>query len=184
MPLWLPEIVRERPSAPLALRWVVSDPATPRLPESTIVAAVAHAGARLVDRRPGAWTLLLPWQTLVYGIVRREVDERVLIQLAQDGEGWTLRLSCPATETHAAHATGAAGIAVMAAAAWLVGGWTGGILPAAATALAGGLWADATRVVAMGRLELRLRRLIEDIGLALWPDAPAQLLPPPTRPSL
>lgn len=184
MPMWLPEIVRERPSAPLALRWIVSGGIDPRLPESTIAAAAAHAGARLVDRRAGAWTLLLPWQTLVYGVVRRDVDERVVIELAPDGDGWELRLSCLPTETHAAHATGAAGIAVMAAAAWLIGGWAGGILPAAATAVAGGLWADSTRVVAMGRLELRLRRLIEDIGLAIWPDAPAQLLPPPTRPSL
>lgn len=180
----LPEIVRERPSAPLVLRWIVAEPAAPRPPEATVARAARHAGARLVDAAPTTWTLLLPWQTLVYGVVRREVDERVRLHLTLDNDCWELRLTCLPTETHAAHAAGAAGVAVMAATAWLIGGWTGGVLPAAATALAGGLWADATRVVALGRLELRLRRLLEDVGLALWPDSPAQLLPPPTRPRI
>jgi hypothetical protein len=182
--MWLPEIVRDRPSSPLVLRWLVVGDVAPRPPDTTIAAAVRHAGARLTGAGADTWTLLVPWQTLVYGAVRREVDERVTLQLARDSEGWELGLTCLPIETHAAHAAGAAGIALLAAAAWLIGGWTGGVLPALATGLAGGLWADATRVMAIGRLELRLRRLLEDIGLALWPHSPAQLLPPPVRPRI
>ena len=45
------------------------------------------------------------------------------------------------------------------------------------TVLAGaGLWTDAARVMAMRALELRLRSLVTDLGLDLWPDSPAQLL--------
>lgn len=182
--MWLPEIVRNRPSAPLVLRWLVAGDVAPRPPEPTIVTAVRHAGVRLVDAGPEAWMLQIPWQTLVYGLVRREVDERARLELSKNGDGWELRLTCLPVETHSAHAAGAAGVVLMSMAAWLIGGWTGGLLPALATGLAGGMWADATRVVALGRLELRLRRLVEDLGLALWPDTPARLLPPPTRPSL
>jgi hypothetical protein len=48
-------------------------------------------------------------------------------------------------------------------------------------ALAGGLWADVSRVMAMQNLERRLRRVVEDVGVELWPHAPAELLPPPPR---
>ena len=126
----------------------------------------------------------VPWQTLVYGLVRREVDEQVILELMHDPEGWELRVSCLPLETHAAHAAGAGGVALFAAAVLLIVGWPGGLLPAFATALAGGLWADWVRVVAMQRLEQRLRDLTESVGLALWPDSPATLLPPPTRPRI
>jgi hypothetical protein len=54
-------------------------------------------------------------------------------------------------------------------------------LPGLATALAGGLWCDVGRVMALQQLERRLRGLVEDVGIELWPGAPAQLLPPPPK---
>ena len=68
---------------------------------------------------------------------------------------------------------------MLAAAAWFIGGWSGGLLPAFSVAAAGGLLADWTRVAAFRSLEFRLRALMEDVGLEIWPTAPAQMLPPP-----
>lgn len=182
--MWMPEIVRAQPSSPIVLRFLVAGGTPPRQPATAVPAALRLGGVRVVEARSGLWDAVLPWRTLVYGVVRRDVDERLNLRLATDGEGWELRLACLPSETHAAHAAGAGGVAVLAVAAWLAGGWTAGLLPGFATALAGGLWADATRVMSLGRLDLRLRRLLEDVGLALWPDTPADILPPPTRPSL
>ena len=182
--MWLPEIVRSAPSAPLVLRWMTAAEEAPAHPDDMLSEEVRRSGARLVDASAGRCEVLLPSHTLVYGLIRREVDEQVALELIQEPEGWQLRVSCLPVETHAAHAAGAGGIALIAAAAWVIGGWTGGLLPALATALAGGLWADATRNVALQRLEQRLRDLAESVGLALWPDSPATLLPPPTRPRI
>lgn len=182
--MWLPEIIRRSPSTPLVLRWITIAEEDPAEAEAVVAEAIAHFGARQVASHSDRWELLLPWQTLVYGLVRREVDEQVILELIHDSEGWELRVSCLPVETHAAHAAGAGGVALFAVAVWLIGGWTAGILPALATALAGGLWTDVTRAVAIQRLEHRLRDLSESVGLALWPDVPAQLLPPPTRPKI
>jgi len=182
--MWLPEIVRAAPSAPLVLRWITIAEEAPAQ-SATIVADELHRfGVRSLESSAVRWEILLPWQTLVYGLIRREVDEQVSLELIQDPEGWELRVSCLPLETHAAHAAGVGGVALFAAAVWLIGGWTGGSLPAFATALGGGLWTDWVRAVAMQRLEQRLRDLTERVGLALWPDSPATLLPPPTRPRI
>jgi hypothetical protein len=182
--MWLPEIVRSRPSAPLVLRWIPTEGALPDDVASIVADEIRGSGARLVRVEAGRWDAEVPWQTLVYGLVRREVDEQVTLELVQDPEGSELRVSCLPVETHAAHAAGAGGVALFAAAVWLIGGWIGGFLPALAIALAGGLWTDVTRAVALQRLEQRLRDLTESIGLALWPETPATLLPPPTRPRI
>jgi hypothetical protein len=182
--MWLPEIVRSAPSAPLVLRWMTTAEEAPAHPDDILSEEVRRSGARLVGASPGRCEVLLPWQTPVYGLIRREIDEQVALELVQEPEGWQLRVSCLPVETHAAHAAGAGGVALFAVAVWLIVGSTAGLLPAFATALAGGLWADATRNVALQRLEQRLRDLTESVGLALWPDAPATLLPPPTRPRI
>jgi len=182
--MWLPEIIRAAPSAPLVLRWTTTAESVPDDAASIVAGEIRGSGARLVIAEAGRWDTEVPWQTLVYGLVRREVDEQVTLELIQSPEGCELRVSCLPVETHAAHAAGAGGVALIAIAVWLIGGWSGGLLPAFATALAGGLWADATRNVALQRLEQRLRDLTESVGLALWPDAAAQLLPPPTRPRI
>ena len=182
--MWLPEIIRAAPSAPLVLRWTTTAEFVPDDAASIVAEEIRGSGARLVIAEAGRWDTEVPWQTLVYGLVRREVDEQVTLELIQSPEGCELRVSCLPVETHAAHAAGAGGVALIAIAVWLIGGWSGGLLPAFATALAGGLWADATRNVALQRLEQRLRDLTEGVGLALWPDTPATLLPPPTRPRI
>ncbi len=153
--------------------------AEPRDPTMTVPGALRRAGAQLVDSGDRGWEILVPWRTLVYGFVRRDVDEQALLALVSTEEGWELRLECLPLQTHAAHAAGAAGVAMMTMAAWFIGGWGDGLLPAFAVAAAGGLWADWTRVTAFRAFELRLRGLVEDVGLELWPSAPAQLLPPP-----
>jgi hypothetical protein len=182
--MWLPEIVRAAPSAPLVLRWITIAEEAPAQ-SATIVADELHRfGVRSLESSAVRWEILLPWQTLVYGLVRREVDEQVTLELVHDPEGCELRVSCLPLETHAAHAAGVAGVALVAVAVWLIFGWTAGLLPALATVLAGGLWTDVTRAVALQRLEQRLRDLAETVGLALWPDVAAQLLPPPTRPKI
>ncbi len=177
--LRLPEIIRARPSAVVVLRWVVAGSIEPRDPTATVPGAVRRAGAQLVDSVNERWEILVPWRTLVYGFIRRDVDEQALLTVVSNDEGWEARLECLPLQTHSAHSAGAAGVAVMTAAAWFIGGWTGGLLPAFAVAAAGGLWADWTRVAAFRALELRLRVLVEDVGLDLWPTASAQLLPPP-----
>jgi hypothetical protein len=116
----------------------------------------------------------------VYGIIRRDVDEELSLTLGRTDEGWELGLRCEPLATHGAHAAGAGGVLLVAATVWLATGWGTGVIAGLTTLLAGGLWADATRVMAMTRLESRLRRLIEDLGLALWPGVPAQVLPPPS----
>ena len=182
--MWLPEIIRAAPSTPLVLRWITTAEEVPAQAGGIVGDEIRRSGARLIGEQAGRCEVLLPWQTLVYGLIRREVDEQVALELVQEPEGWQLRVSCLPVETHAAHAAGAGGVALLAAGAWLIGGWTGGMLPALATALAGGLWSDATRNVALQRLEQELRDLTESVGLALWPDSPATLLPPPTRPRI
>jgi hypothetical protein len=182
--MWFPEIVRAAPSAPLVLRWITIAEEAPTEAHAIVAEATRRFGARIEMSGGPTCEALLPWQTLVYGLIRREVDEQVALELIHGDEGWELRVSCLPVETHAAHAAGAGGVALVAAAVWLIGGLTGGLLPALATALAGGLWADWVRVVAMQRLEQRLRELAETVGIALWPDVPARLLPPPARPNI
>jgi hypothetical protein len=166
------------------LRWITIAEEAPAEAEAAVADAIAHFGARQVASQSRRCELLLPWQTLVYGLIRREVDEQVAVELLQGDEGWELRVDCLPVETHAAHAAGAGCVALIAIAVWVIGGWSGGLLPGLAVLLAGGLWADVTRVVAVQRLEQRLRDLTEAIGIALWPDTPATLLPPPTRPTI
>jgi len=176
----LPEILRARPSAPFTFRWIVSAEFEPRDPAATVPSAIRRAGAQLESGNSWSWEVLVPWQTMVYGFIRRDVDERATIHLLQSDEVWELELQSLPIQTHTAHAAGAAGVAAMTAAVWLIGGWVGGLFPGLAMALAGGLWADVTRAMALQTLDHRLRRLVEDVGLELWPGAPAQLLPPPT----
>jgi hypothetical protein len=143
--------------------------------------ALRAAGARLDDANPEGWEITLPWRTLVYGLIRRDVEETASIGLTSGPEFSELLVRCEPVHTHSAHAAGAGGVLVLAAAVWFLGGWSAGLVPGFTTALAGGLWADVARVMALDVLERRLRRLAEDLGSALWPGVPAQVLPPPAR---
>jgi hypothetical protein len=144
--------------------------------------ALHRCGVRSWERQQLTWQLSLPWRTMVYGVIPRDVDETVAVHLAQGSGGWELHLRCLPLQTHGAHAAGAGGVAVMAVALWLIGGWTAGLLSGFTAALAGGLLAEVTRVTAMGTLDRRLRMLIEELGLELWPEVPAELHPPPPVP--
>jgi hypothetical protein len=143
--------------------------------------ALTTAGVYDVRRAGRSFRGRLAWRTLVYGLIRREVDETVAVSVHTTGERWELGLDCRPDATHAAHAAGAGGVLLLSATVWLATGWSAGVVPGVTTAIAGGLWADVARVMALAVLERRLRRLAEDLGSALWPGVPAQILPPPSR---
>jgi hypothetical protein len=111
----------------------------------------------------------------VYGVIGREVDESIELQLSASGDGHALVLSCRPDESHAAHAAGLAGVLALAATLWLAGGLTGGVLPAVTAIVAGWLVVEVTRQWAMDALERRLRALVDGIGGAMWPGAPAEI---------
>ncbi len=178
---WLPAIVRSRPPQVYELRYRVLTSTPPEHASLVMPEALRAAGAHLVRSSPFVWEITVPWRTMVYGIIRRDVEESATVTVA-DGHGfWEMLLRCEPEHTHNAHAAGAGGVLVMAAVVWIAGGWKVGLVPGLTTALAGGLWADVARVMALDVLERRLRRLTEDLGAALWPGIPAQVLPPPQR---
>ena len=176
--VWLPEIIRNRPRRRFELKWSVPVEADPLDPQTTVPEGLRRSGVELTGESRASWTVVVPWQTLVYGFIRRDVDETATLTLVRSEAHWELRLDCLPAETHGAHAAGAAGALAMAAATWVIGGWTGGILPGLTVLAGAGLWTDATRVMALSALESRIRLLITDLGLELWPDSPAELLPP------
>ena len=77
--LRLPEIISARPSAPIVLQWVVAGGIGPREPAESVPRAVRRAGAHVVEGGDSRWEIVVPWRTLVYGVVRRDVDERALL---------------------------------------------------------------------------------------------------------
>lgn len=178
---WLPAIVRARPSEVYEFRYRALTSDAPEHASIVIPQALRASGAHLLRESPPTWEVSLPWRTLVYGIIRRDVEETVAITLVSGPESWELLVRCEPLQTHTAHAAGAGGVLLLATAVWLVTGWTVGLVPGFTTAVAGGLWADVARVMALDVFERRLRRLTEDLGSALWPGVPAQVLPPPPR---
>lgn len=178
---WLPAIVRSRPPQGFELCYRALTPGLPEHASEVIAAALRAAGVHVVRAAPPVWESTVPWSTLVYGVVRRDVEESATLTLVDREGAWEVVLRCDPVHTHNAHAAGAGGVVVIAAVVWLAGGWSAGVLPGLTTALAGGLWADVARVMALDALERRLRRLTEDVGSALWPGLPAQVLPPPPR---
>ncbi len=177
----LPALLRAAPERTLAVRYRTPWPTPPRDTEQIIEGVLRAAGVHGFSVSEGQWAGTVPWRTMVYGIIGRDVDERIAVLVVQAAEGWELAIDCRPDATHAAHAAGAAGVIAMAVAVWLSGGWVDGLLPGITTAIGGGLWADVTRSMALQLLERRLRRLAGDLGSALWPGVPAQILPPPTR---
>jgi len=175
---WLPEIIRSRPARPLDYSYRVPAAAQLGDPIGQMAEALNRCEVQNWAREQMTWELIFPWRTMVYGVIPRDVDESATVHLTRESETWELRLQCLPLQSHGAHAAGAGGVAVMAVALWLIGGWTTGLLPGLATALAGGLLADVTRVTALGALDRQLRMLTEDLGLELWPGIPAELHPP------
>ncbi|HHQ47329.1 MAG TPA: hypothetical protein ENK19_00400 [Acidobacteria bacterium] len=177
---WIPEEARAAPSRPIELRYAALAPVFPSDAGRLLEEAAVAAGLSVLSTSGGSWTLGLPWRTNVYGVIGRDVVERVRVDLETDPErGVGILLHCLPVASHSAHAAGLAGVLAFAVAGWLLGGLVRG-LPVGFTALIGGwLWVTFTRQLAMQALERRLRHVAELLGTALWPGVPAQLLPVP-----
>jgi len=173
---WLPEMARKEPARGLSLSYQVPAGSIPAEVERRV--EDAFRASHLTGRRQDAasWLVSLPWQTRVFGLIPRDVDEQVSLQLLQHPDLWELVVSCRPLETHAAHATGLAAVLFIAASAWIASGLSAGVMPALATILAGALLVEVTRQWAFDALERRLRRLVGDVGTALWPGQPAQIV--------
>jgi hypothetical protein len=178
---WLPEIVRSRPDRPIIVRYCALTSTPPTGGEAVIADALRAAAVSELEGSAASWRGSMAWRTLVYGLIRRDVDESLEVDVVAGETGWQLRVSCDPIATHSAHAAGAAGAVAIAGAVWLAAGWSQGMIPGLTTLAAGGLWTEVARVMALDVLERRLRRLASDLGSTLWPGVPAQILPPPRR---
>jgi hypothetical protein len=176
---YLPAVVRRRPDRSLLIQYRTLSQTLPTDAPRIIADALRASGLHEARATDGRWQAFLEWRTLVYGLIRRDVEETVSLDLHALETGWELVVECVPVETHSAHAAGVGGVLALAATVWLAVGWTTGVLPGLTTLVAGGLWVDVTRVMALGALERRVRSLATDVGSALWPSAPAEILPPP-----
>jgi hypothetical protein len=174
---WLPEMARKQPERRIALSYQVPAGAPPPVDGERRIAEAFRASS-LVAVREGAasWSVTLPWRTRVFGLVPRDVDEHVTLAIVQHPDLWEVALSCQPLETHNAHASGLAAVLFVAASVWIATGFAAGLGPALATVLAGALVVEVTRQWALSALENRLRRLLGDVGSALWPGRPAQIV--------
>jgi hypothetical protein len=173
----LPRIARREPDRVLVFRYRVPTGGLPDDLAGVIAEAARAAGVACTRGGETGWRLAVPWCTRVFGVIGREVEEQASIRVSGGRAGGELTLECLPQETHSAHAAGLAGVLVLAAAVWVTGGWVKGAAAALTTALAGALIADFAREMAFAVLERRLRRLTSDFGSAVWPGAPAELLP-------
>jgi hypothetical protein len=173
---WLPEMARKEPARPLVLSYQV--PAGPPPPDFERRVTEALHASHLTAARDEAsgWWVSLPWQTRVFGLITRDVDEHVRLRIVRHPDLWEVAVQCRPTETHSAHATGVAAVVFIAACVWIASGLTAGVMPSLTTILAGGLTVEVTRQWALNALERRLRRLAGDVGSALWPGRPAQIV--------
>lgn len=174
--VWIPEMARKRPAQALELSYEIARNSPPPDPERIVAEALHAAGLAASGDAAEGWRLSLPGRTRVYGVISREIDEFVVVRLHGGAETWKLLLRCEPVETHSAHAAGLAGVMLMAVAVWIAGGLTGGALPAMTTVIAGSLLIEVTRQWAFDDLHRRLRKLIGDLGSALWPGVPAQIV--------
>ena len=169
-------MARRRPETVLELRYQIAKDVAPLDPEPIVGTAFRAAGLTASGGVTEGWRVSLPGRTRVYGVISREIDESVDLRLQRASEVWELSLCCEPIETHAAHAAGLAGVMLIAVAVWIAGGLSGGVLPAMTTVIAGSLLVEVTRQWAFDELHSRLRRLVGDVGSALWPGVPAQIV--------
>ena len=173
---WLPTMARREPGHAFTVRYQVPAEDFPPDAGRRIEEALRRLKHRATQESADRWSVPMAGQTLVYGLIRREVDETVSIAIRRYPEGSELIVSCAPRETHNAHAAGLGGVLLIAAVAWLVGGFTGGLLPALTALIAGSLVVEVTRQWAFDALQRRLDRLANEVGSAVWPRAPAQVL--------
>jgi len=174
---WIPEIARQAPAAPLEARYAVLDVGLPQDTAERVQTALAASHLTAEQRGALVWTVELSGRTRVYGLIARDVDERLTVTVAPIPEGGEITVLCLPQRTHEAHAAGAAGVLMLAVTAWLTGGWWAGLPLGVATLLAGWMWADAARTIELQHLERKVRGLAFDLGRAVWPLAPGQVTP-------
>jgi len=158
------------------MRYQVAADDPPREPDRFVGGALHAAGLTPSGNAVDGWRLSLPSRTRVYGVIAREIDETVELRLRGGSDAWELTLRCEPIETHAAHAAGLAGVLLVAGAVWVATGLVGGVLAAATTVIAGSLLVEVTRQWAFDALQRSLRGLVGDLGRALWPRTPAQIV--------
>ena len=173
---WLPELARKKPGKSLILSYQVPAGEPPVDIEQRIGEALRTSALTATRDGTSSWRTTLPWRTRVFGLIPRDVDEDVTFNLEQHPDLWELRVDCHPLETHGAHAAGFAGVLFVAASVWIASGIAAGVVAALATILAGTLLVEVTRQWAFDALERRLRLLAEDVGSALWPGRPAQIV--------
>ena len=173
---WLPELARKQPGKNLILSYQVPAGDSPEDAEQRIGDALRTSELTGTRDDTSTWRATLPWRTRVFGLIPRDVDEDVTFRIEQHPDHWELRVNCHPLETHGAHAAGFAGVLFLAASVWIASGIATGVVAALATILAGTLVVEVTRQWAFDALEGRLRILAEDLGRALWPGRPAQIV--------
>ncbi len=172
---WLPEMAHKYPPRVYRLEYRVSVSAIPLDPGRVIDEVLHTRSLEGEGGLSGGWTVEFPMATRVYGLIPREIDEVVTLQLHQRPENWALVLECHPTEMHNAHATGLAGVLAVAAVVWFAGGLAAGFLGALTTVIAGSLLVEVTRHWAIEAQERKLRLLLDEIGSALWPKPSARI---------
>ena len=173
---WIPELARKEPERSLILSYQVPAGAPPVEAETRVSEALHASDLTAIRDSSSGWRIILPWQTRVFGLVPRDVDEELSIHLTQHPDLWEVVVRCTPLETHGAHAAGFGGVVFAAASVWIASGIAAGVVPALATILAGFLVVEVTRQWALDALERRLRDLAGDVGTALWPGRPAQIV--------
>jgi len=173
---WLPELARNKPGKELILSYQVPAGESPVDVEQRVGEALRISELTATGDNTSNWGTILPWRTRVFGVIPRDVDENVTFHLEQHPDLWEFRVNCHPLETHGAHAAGFAGVLFVAASVWIASGIATGIVAALATILAGTLVVEVTRQWAFDALERRLRSLAEEVGSALWPGRPAQIV--------
>ena len=175
-PFSLPELARKEPGKDLVVSYQVPGGDLPEDLDRRIGEALRASALTATRENMSTWRANLPWRTRVFGLVLRDVYEELVFHLEQHPDLWELRVNCYPLETHSAHAAGFAGVLFLAASVWIASGIATGGVAALATILAGILVVEVTRQWAFDALESRLRTLAKDVGSALWPGRPAQIV--------
>ena len=169
-------MARKEPERTIALSYQVPVGAVPVDADQRIGKALHDSSLKAVRDGASKWKTSLPWQTRVFGLIPRDVDEVLDLRLVQRPDLWELIVRCRPVETHGAHATGVAAVLFIAISVWVATGFVTGLAAAVTTVLAGALVVEFTRQWAFDALERRLRRLAGDVGCALWPGQSAQII--------
>lgn len=133
---------------------------------------------------PGTWRGRMPWTARAFGVIGREVEEKIDLSVSSSAQGAWVACRCDWTETHQVHAVSVASAAGLAGLALVALGLPGGVLPAATVAVGGFVVADVGRAVDRARLTAQLRIIAVELGQRLWPGAPHEIHPKPPSPLL